>query len=102
MSVRYLSLKKVYFDKILKNEKKYEYRSTTKYYEFLEREKIDYLVFHYYKDEIILSEVKKITRIKKPDLNKSINFTDEVYKIELGRSVRMTRNQLNKFIAQHI
>lgn len=86
--MRYLRIKRVYFDRILSGKKKSEYRARKAYYSFLEAKNLKKLRFHFQTDEYIEVNVKKIRVIKTPkNLNPEIEWGDEVYKIDFERPV---------------
>lgn len=87
MNILTLSIKKIYFDRILNGEKIYEYREKKPYFDrIFGSRKIDFLELHYFKEEKLIIEVLDVEII---DNNLDSNFlkTDKLYKINLGKII---------------
>lgn len=84
-----LRIKKIYFDRILSNEKKIEYRDFKSFYFKLSSGDVQYIRFHYQANIFIICEILKIEIIDTPEhLKKSnIRFGPAVYAIYLGKIV---------------
>lgn len=81
-----LRIKKVYFDQILRGEKRVEYRDAKPYYDRMFKERPHTLILHYQRAERIFAQVKRIRKIRTPKrlLLSKIKFGEYVYAIELG------------------
>ena len=84
-----LRIKKIYFDRILINEKKIEYRDFKSFYYKLSSGSIEYIRFHYQSNIFIISEILKIEIIDTPEhlKNSNIRFGPAVYAIYLGKII---------------
>ena len=86
--VRTLRIKKIYIDRILKGDKKIEYRDFKPFYHSIFKEIPTHLILHYQRPRKALVEVTSIEIIPTPDRLKDsdISFGPKVYAIHLGKS----------------
>jgi len=82
-----LLIKKKYFNQILNEEKKEEFRSVKPFYEKMFIKEPKTLKLHYQGNENLIVEVLNIEKIKTPEelLNSDIQFPDKVFRIKLGK-----------------
>lgn len=84
-----LTIKREFFNKILKGEKDKEYRNFNEYFKTrLVDYKPTHLKLHYQSKDFLIVEIKKISLIKKPlKFKDSTYFTsNKCYEIKLGKS----------------
>ena len=81
-----LRIKRVYFNSIVENVKKYEIRRHSNFYQSFFNKKPDYIIFHYQSQEKIIVKVNNVRLVKtskKLREMKDMNFGDKVYRVNL-------------------
>lgn len=80
----HLPIKKMFFDKIITGEKKFEYREDKLFFrKMFAGLNVDYIIFHFYKKEKIKVKILSIKKVKTPKKCTLIK-TEKCYRIKLG------------------
>lgn len=84
----FLRIKKEFMDRIESGQKTVEYRSVLPSYRKLEDPCVKFLILHYQTTRRLIVQIKSVAKIPCPERlkNSPINFTPEVYEIQLGKS----------------
>lgn len=86
MEMKTLRIKKVFFEAIERGEKRFEYRSDTPFYSWLETVRMPFMLkLHYQKTGVnLIRKIKLIERIETPEwISDEFVSTDYCWKIHL-------------------